>query len=221
MYRDIVAVAKSFYRLTLVDAYLRLFWFVGRLSGPMTMMINETFGSLCSRVPRLDSELTVGVLLAAVATKTYLDARRRGFEISALRYEDLVARPLDMCRVVLEYCHLPVSLAELAVTALDVDSQRNSVVAKSQIGHFKEPELTPHTKTKLNELLKQFGIPLASQASLKALSVAVNHLKTLTVDVLYFLLHAQQQYIIYFLNMLVKDIALVVIRTLHPGQRGM
>ena len=73
MYRDIVAVAKSFYRLTLVDAYLRLFWFVGRLSGPMTMMINETFGSLCSRVPRLDSELTVGVLLAAVATRTYLE----------------------------------------------------------------------------------------------------------------------------------------------------
>ena len=122
-------------------------------------MMSERIGNMCSRAGRLDSDLTFGVLMAAAATEAYLDARRRGFDVSALRYEDLVARPLDMCHVVLEFCRLPVSLAQLAVTAFDVDSQRNSIVAKSKIGHFKEPQLTPHTRAKLNELLKQYGRP--------------------------------------------------------------
>ena len=163
MYREVLSVAKSLYRLSLTDPFIHLFWIVGRLSGPMTMMISDTFGTLCSRVRRLDSDLTVGVLMWAAATKAYLDARRRGLDISALRYEDLVARPLDMCRVILEFCRLPVSLAELAVKALDVDSQRNSSAAKSKIGHYKEPELTPQTRAQLNEQLKADGVPLIGE----------------------------------------------------------
>jgi len=65
-----------------------------------------------------------------------------------------------MCRVILEFCHLPVSSAELAVKAFDADSRENSNFAKSVVGNFKEPQLTPQTKTKLNELLKKQGIPL-------------------------------------------------------------
>jgi len=71
-----------------------------------------------------------------------------------------------MCRVILEFCHLPVSLAEQAVKAFDVDSQRNSILAKSVIGHFKEPQLTPQTKSKLNKLLKKHGIPLIGEAGI-------------------------------------------------------
>ena len=163
MYRDVVTVARSLYRVSLTDPFLHLFWIVGRLSGPLTMIISDTLGNLCSRVRRLDSELTIGVLMWAVATQTYIDARRRGIDIRAVRYEDLVARPLDMCRVLMEFCGLLLSLAELAVTALEVDSQRNSIVARSKIGHFKEPELTAQTKAKLNELLKQFDVPLISE----------------------------------------------------------
>ena len=100
-----------------------------------------------------------GVLLAGMTTATYLDMYRRGFDIRALRYEDLVARPLDMCRVILEFCRLPVSLAEQAVTAFDVDSQRNSMIAKSVIGHFKEPEMTPEVK----EQMKKYGLPLVGE----------------------------------------------------------
>ena len=163
MYREVVTGAKSLYRLSLIDPFLHLFWIVGRLWGPLTMMISDTIGYLCCRVRRLDSDLTIGILTWAVATKTYLDMRRRGFDVSALQYEDLVAHPLDVCRVILEFCGLPVSLAELAVAALEVDSQRNSVAAKSKIGKFKEPELTQHRKAKLNELLKQFDVPLIGE----------------------------------------------------------
>jgi len=52
------------------------------------------------------------------------------------------------------------SLAEQGVKAFDVDSQINSVVANSVLENFKDPELTPGRRAKLNELLKQFGVPL-------------------------------------------------------------
>jgi len=165
MYRDVVTVAKSFYRLSLAHTAIRRASLLCYISGRMTKMIVNGMGhdnsDFCIR---LDNELSLGVLLYALTTASYLDLRRRGFDVSALRYEDLVARPLDMCRVILEYCHLPVSLAELAVKAFDVDSQKNSILAKSAIGHFKEPQLTPQTKTKLNELLKKKrGIPLIGE----------------------------------------------------------
>ena len=94
----------------------------------------------------------------------YKRQRRHGFDVSALRYEDLVARPLDMCRVVLEFCHLPVSLAERAVKAFDDDSQDNSIVSRSAIRHFKEPQPTPDIQTvQLNEFLKECGVPLIGE----------------------------------------------------------
>ena len=133
---------------------------------------------------RLDNDLLLGALVYAASISTYLDMRRRGFDISAVRYEDLVARPLDMCRVILEFCRLPVSLAELAVKAFDVDSQNISAVARSKIGHFKEPQLTRHTRAKLNDLLTQFGTPLIGEPGVidGTLTIpAVNHLKTPTL----------------------------------------
>ena len=164
MYRDIVTVAKSFYRMTLALPSSHLAMLLGYLSGHMTKVIIDSMGYPGSDFcVRLDSDLTLGVLLYSVTTSSYLDMRRRGFSVSALRYEDLVAHPLEMCRVILEYCHLPVSLAEKAVKAFDTDSQKNSILAQSVIGHFKEPQLTRQTKKKLNALLRKHGMPLIGE----------------------------------------------------------
>jgi len=164
MYRDVISVAKSFYRMTMVYPSLRLCYILGALSGQMTKIMVDSIGADGSDYcVRLDNNLAGAVIVCAVATSNYLDMRRGGFDVSALRYEDLIARPLDMCRVILEFCHLPVSLAELAVKAFDVDSQRNSTLAKSIIGNFKEPQLTPHTKKQLNELLNKYKMPLIGE----------------------------------------------------------
>ena len=165
LYRNVVTVAKSLYRWSMFHPAIRLTSSLGHISGRMTKIVVNAMGHDGSDFcVRLDNELSFGVLLYALSTASYLDIRRRGFDVSALRYEDLVARPLDMCRVILEYCHLPVSLAELAVKAFDVDSQRNSIFAKSVISNFKEPQLTLQTKAKLNELLKKKrGIPLIGE----------------------------------------------------------
>jgi len=143
---------------------MRLATLLGYLSDHMTKVIFDAMGydgsDFCVR---LDDDLTFGVLIYAGAMSSYLDLRRRGLDVSALRYEDLVARPLDMCRVILEFCHLPVSLAEKAVKAFDSDSQKNSLLAQSLIGNVKKPQLTPQRKVKLNELLKKFGLQLSDE----------------------------------------------------------
>ena len=164
MYRDVVPVAKSLYRLSMVVPTLRLCYLLGYFSGQVTKAIVSTVGIVGSDYcVRLDNDLTAGVLLYAVTTSVYVDMRRRGFDVSALRYEDLVERPLDMCRVLMEFCGLPLSLAELAVKAFDVDSHRNAASAESVLRRFEEPQMTLQKKVKLNELLKKFGLPLIGE----------------------------------------------------------
>ena len=164
LYRDVVAVAKSVHRVSLVYPTAHLARLLGQFSSTITKIIADSGGFNGSDFRlRIDNDLMIGTVLYALTTASYMDLRRRGFDVSAVRYEDLVARPLDMCRVVLEFCHLPVSLAELAVKAFDVDSQRNSVVARSIIRQFREPQLTPEIRLNLNEVLKKFGLPLIGE----------------------------------------------------------
>jgi len=164
MYRDVLSVSKSLYRISMVVPSLRLIYLLGHLSGRVTktladaLLVDPVGAYLSNLGVRLDNEMMIGVLQYALTTGGYLDLRRRGFEISAVRYEHLVARPLDTCRVVLEFCHLPVSLAELAVKAFDIDSQQNSLFAKSAVGRFKEPQLTAQQRKRVNELLEKFGL---------------------------------------------------------------
>jgi len=66
----------------------------------------------------------------------------------------------------MDYFRLPVSLADVAVRALEVDSQRNSEYAKSVIGSFEEPKLTPKTKKELNILLDRLQMPLIGDAGI-------------------------------------------------------
>ena len=170
MYRDVVAVAKSFYRFSMVMPILRLRSLLGSYPTQTTKVIASWMGMVgvvgFDFSERQNNDLALGVLFYTEAISVYLDARRRGFDVSAVRYEDLVGRPLDMCRVILEFCRLPVSLAELAVKALDRDSQGNSISAKSLIGRMKDPQLTPETKETLNELLKKHGLPLIGEPNI-------------------------------------------------------
>ena len=160
MYRDVVPTAKSLYRMSMVMPQLRLLYLFGHCSSHLSKVMLDLSGCEWTNIRvRLDHGLMLGVLMCSLVIARYLEFRRRGLNVNALRYEDLVAQHLEMCRVALEYCHLPVSLAETAVKAFDADSQANSPLAKSAIGNIKEPQLTPEIKTKLNEILKKLEVP--------------------------------------------------------------
>ena len=96
LYRDVVAVAKSAYRLSMVIPTFRLASLLASFSGQMTKIIAECRGEGCNFCVRLDNDLSLGVLMYAVSTSFYLDMRRRGFDIRAVRYEDLVAYRSDV-----------------------------------------------------------------------------------------------------------------------------
>jgi len=164
MYRDIVTSAKSGYRISMVMPQLRVMYVLGHYFSHVSKAMSDAFGvDRPDLGMRLNHGLMFSVLCRSLAIAKYLEFHRRGLNVNALRYEDLVAQPLEMCRVVLEYCHLPVSLAEMAVKAFHTDSQANSPLAKSAVGNFKEPQLTPEIKTKLNEILKKCGVPLIGE----------------------------------------------------------
>jgi len=167
MYRDVVDVAKSYYRVSMVGPSLRLNFLLGKFLGYKKLLALfpvADVSDICMR-----SDLTTGVLIAALPIAIYLDLRRRGLDVSALRYEDLDARRLDMCRVVLEFCHLPVSLAELAVKAFDADSQANSILSQSALRGFEVPPMTPQMKMELNQFLEKCGVPLIGEGEQNAI----------------------------------------------------
>jgi len=76
MYRDVVSVAKSLYRLTMVYPSLRLVYVLGRLSGRFHETVIDSMGYDGSNFRvRVDNDLTPGVLLSAVNVARYLDMR--------------------------------------------------------------------------------------------------------------------------------------------------
>jgi len=169
MYRDVVAVAKSLHRYTMTTPSHRLLYLRTGKADYFLKTLARNHGvdlsNLCQPM-FTDFNLMIGVIIASVKISDYLDLRRRGLDVSAVRYEDLVSRPLDLCRVVLEFCHLPVSLAELGVKAFDVDSQANSLVAKSAVGHFKQQQLTEQSKAEINDILKKLGVTLIGEPNI-------------------------------------------------------
>ena len=100
MYRDVLTVSKSLYRLTNVLPACRLLHVVGRFSTRTVkwMCSSGRFdgSKLCVEA---DIDITIGALVWMECTRAYLEMRRGGTDIiRALRYEDLVAKPLEMCR---------------------------------------------------------------------------------------------------------------------------
>ena len=164
MYRDVEKVAKSVSRSSQVAPPIHHICKVGRLCSWLSKIMLRALGVNGSDYCAFAKNgLVICILLSVLPTSVYLDARHRGLDIRAVHFKDLVALPLDMCRIVVEFCHLPVSLAEQAVKGFEIDSQRNSIIAKCVIGCFMEAEITPQTKAMLNKLLKKYELPLTGE----------------------------------------------------------
>ena len=105
-----------------------------------------------------------------------LDFRRGGFDISAIRYEDLVERPLEICRRAMDSCGLPVSFADNIVSCMQEDTQ-NTLVSKSSLSRFRDPKVTPEVKDSLDRLAAKYGLPSVSEGCILegTISYKINH----------------------------------------------
>lgn len=161
MYRDIIKNSQSLHRLMLAVPCTLLISIIGRWK-PSVFQEEGIAGVGCN-IP-LDDDLTFGVLVCAGSMHLYQDARRRRVQVSAVRYEDLVANPTESCRRIIEYCGLPDELVDLAVRAFNVDSQRNTRLSRQSMRKYKEPAMRQETRNMLNErVLGKLGLPLIGE----------------------------------------------------------
>jgi len=164
VYRDVTKVALSFSRLSMAIPSRRLVQLFGRLSESMSARIFAWCGHIHSDFHVLiENDLTLGAVYALVTMKAYLEFRRRGFDISAIRYEDLVARPHEICRRSMEACGLPVSFADSIEQSMQDDSQKNTILSQSALSRFRNPEVTPEIKDSLDRLAAKYGLPPVSE----------------------------------------------------------
>jgi hypothetical protein len=162
MYREVVAAAKSLYRIIYPLPSLWLAFRLGRVSGIFTEKVVETMG-IDGRDfrHRCRTDLDYGVILFCLSSRVYLKLRRSGrTDVVGIRYEDLVKNPTESISRIFKHCRLPDELVEPGLRGMKVDSQRNSVIAKQIIGSIPEPELTPETMLWGNDLLRKDELPL-------------------------------------------------------------
>jgi len=112
---------------------------------------------------RFENLLTWAAARALATMKAYVDFRRQGFDIKAVRYEDLVARPLETCERLMEACGLPVSLAHEVVKCMQHDSQKNTQVSREKLRRFRDAEVTPEIIESMNRLAAKYGLPPVSE----------------------------------------------------------
>ena len=139
---------------------VKLAQLLGRLSPSMFAAVLDWMGYGGSDFKVLvNNDLTFGAVCVLAATKAYVDFRRQGFHINAIRYEDLVARPLETCQRLMEFCGLPVSLAHDVITGMEADSQQKTAISRAALRQFHDPEVTPDVTQSLNVLAAKFGLP--------------------------------------------------------------
>jgi len=159
-YRDVTRVGKSLYRLSCAMPSLKLAQLLGRLSPSLCARVLDWlgYGGNDFDVP-IENDLTFGATCALAAMKAYADFRRRGYDVRAVRYEDLVARPLEICERLMEACGLSVSLARHVVEGMRFDSQQKTAISRAALSRFRDPEVTPEILESLNRLAARFGLP--------------------------------------------------------------
>ena len=158
MYRDVVKVSQSMYRAAQEYPTLRLAYTLSRLwAGFMEMSANAMGFYGPDYSIKTHDDITLGVFNWIATAKYYMDLRSLGKEVAAVRYEDLISDPRYSSRQILKYCGLEENLAELFVKGMTVDSQRNSVLSKANLGQHKNPQLSQESKDFHNALLKKKG----------------------------------------------------------------
>ena len=108
---------------------------------------------------QFENDVAAAAVLPLTTMKAYVDFRRQGFDIKAIRYEDLVARPLEICQRLMEACGLPVSDVHEIVKCIQYDSQKNTKISREKLKRFRDAEVTPEAIESLNRLAAKYDLP--------------------------------------------------------------
>ena len=160
MYREGLKVAQSMVRVSTQVPLFALAVIVTKIHPRLTEMTFEAMGLPAKDFKiKLPNHLTFSVYLWAIICRKYLDLRRKGYEINAVKYENLVKHPLESTKVIFKYCNLPEELAEKAINALNKDSHRHAPVSMKNMAKANTCQLTGEDKVTTDAICDQMGLP--------------------------------------------------------------
>jgi len=159
MYREGLKVAQSIVKISsklpIVQFTLRILPFHPSVSQNIT----KELGAEDFKV-QLSSALTFGVFVWAIHCRKYIDLRQKeGIDIRAIKYEDLVERPVEAARAIFRFCDLPSEFAEKAVRALNKDSQKHSLLSMKSFNKVKKIELSEQDRVVVHAICDQLDLP--------------------------------------------------------------
>ncbi|XP_064637315.1 uncharacterized protein LOC135493716 [Lineus longissimus] len=94
----------------------------------------------------------------------YLEYQRSGIKIAALKYDDFMKCPHEVCRKLLRHCDIPEKYATDAVKAMQRDSQRGTSFSRQGRNGLKKPAITEELLRKFDGYCRRVGIPLMSES---------------------------------------------------------
>ena len=160
MYREGLKVAQSLVRTSTQMPLLALTLILTKIHPRLSEMSVEAMGLPAKDFKvKLPSPMTFAVYVWALICRKYLDLREKdGYNINAVKYEDLVKHPLESTKAVFKYCNLPDELAEKAIKALNKDSQRHSPLSMKNMAKAQTLELVDEDKVIADAICDRMGI---------------------------------------------------------------
>jgi len=160
LYRNVINVAKSSYRMSDLGPSIMKY-----MQSINPRMMNDWMGYGGNDFINIyfENTLILAAIRALATMKAYVDFRRQGFDIKAVRYEDVVARPLETCQRLMEACGLPVSLAHEVVKCMQHDSQKNTKISREKLKRCRDAEVTPEIIKSMNRFATKYDLPPVSE----------------------------------------------------------
>ena len=160
MYREGLKVVQSNIKVATQMPMLALTFKLLAFHPRLSEMCVESMGVQAKDFKvRLPSPMAFCVFIWALHCRKYLDLRLQGIDINAIKYEDLVAHPVESTKAIFRYCSLPEELAEKAIKALSKDSQGKSPLSMKNLSKAKTKELIGQDKITSDAICEQMGLP--------------------------------------------------------------
>ena len=164
MYREGLKVAQSLVRISTQALMFALTLIATKIHPRLAQMSFEAMGLPGKNLKiKLPSPMTFCVHFWAKICCKYLDLRKDRYEISAVKYEDVVKHPLEATNAIFKYCNLPDELAEKAIKALNKDSQRHSPFSMKNMSKVETLQLVGEDKVTADAICDHMGLPRISE----------------------------------------------------------
>ena len=101
------------------------------------------------------SKVEFSMLAWLSGMQKYLEQHEAGIPMCAVRYEDMIAEPEQIVRLLFEYCELPTTPEYIAkgVKAFERDSQQGSSLARNNLKQNRQNQLTEEHLQEIHQLL--------------------------------------------------------------------